>query len=140
MGSAEAAKLVEALDSESPTSVRLNPNKCRDGSDPLAKYGATPIGWSEHGFYLSERPSFTFESAFHAGAYYVQEASSQFISHLLAASDRSWMGATLLDCCARPGGKSTLYSSVVGAEGLVVASELNRSRARHWLIMCASGA
>ncbi len=129
MGSEEATALVGSLDGESPTSIRLNRFKQRKGSNPLSNYAPTPIGWSEDGYYLSERPSFTYESAFHAGAYYVQEASSQFLSHLLASSDKPWDGATILDCCAAPGGKSTLYSSVVGSEGLVVASELNRSRA-----------
>ncbi len=127
MGEQEAHALLESLDSTSPTSIRLNPAK--RGTEPLLSYSPQSIGWSEWGRYLSSRPSFTLDSAFHAGAYYVQEASSQFISHILSSSERSLNGATILDCCAAPGGKSTLYSSVVGREGLVVASEINRSRA-----------
>ncbi len=127
LGDEESKALIEALDGESPTSVRLNALK--SGGDSLVNYSPVQIGWSEWGRYLSERPLFTFESAFHAGAYYVQEASSQFISHILSSSERDLRGAMILDCCAAPGGKSTLYSSVVGSEGLVVASEINRSRA-----------
>ena len=36
------------------------------------------IPWTNSGYYLSQRPSFTFDPLFHAGCYYVQEASSMF--------------------------------------------------------------
>ncbi len=126
-GAELADALIASLDSDTPTSVRINDAKGGEGA--LESFESEKIGWSEQGRYLSERPAFIFESAFHGGAYYVQEASSQFISHILNSSDKSMRGATILDCCAAPGGKSTLYSSAVGVEGLVVASEINRSRA-----------
>ena len=118
----EATRLIASLDSESPTSIRLNPFKCEKPS------ALRPILWSRYGFYLESRPSFTLDSDFHAGAYYVQEASSQFVGHILSYSDVQ--GAKVLDLCAAPGGKSTLYSTLVGLEGLVVANEINRSRAQ----------
>ncbi len=121
LGSAQAQALVEALACERSTSIRLNPFKVK------APIDERPVGWSRYGFYLSERPSFTLDSDFHAGAYYVQEASSQFVGHIL--SQRNIEGLRVLDMCAAPGGKSTLYSTLVGLEGLVVANEINRSRA-----------
>ncbi len=124
MGGDECAKLCAALDSESPTSIRVNPYKMG------AKPNLEGIGWSRYGFYLDERPSFTHDSAFHAGAYYVQEASSQFVGHILATAGDELEGAKVLDTCAAPGGKTTLYSTLVGVEGLVVAGEVNRSRAQ----------
>ncbi|MFR9650597.1 MAG: rRNA cytosine-C5-methylase [Rikenellaceae bacterium] len=126
-GAELAESLIASLDGTTPTSVRVNRDK--EGARALDSFESEAIGWSIDGYYLSERPAFIFESAFHAGAYYVQEASSQFISHILNSSDKSMRGAMILDCCAAPGGKSTLYSSAVGREGLVVASEINRSRA-----------
>ena len=86
------------------------------------------IPWSAEGLYLAERPSFTCDPAFHAGAYYVQEASSQFVGHLLRGAGA--LGARILDLCAAPGGKTTLYASLVGPDGLVVANEIDRRRAR----------
>ncbi len=83
------------------------------------------VPWSEWGRYLKERPVFTLDPLFHAGAYYVQEASSQFVGHLL----RNVHPKRLLDMCAAPGGKTTIYSSLVGGDGLVVANEPVRSRA-----------
>ncbi len=125
MGEEQAAALFEALDGNSPTSIRYNPAKGEFGED-VEGVGGRRIGWSRYGYYLEERPQFTYDSAFHAGCYYVQEASSQFVGHILG--DIS--GKVLLDCCAAPGGKSTLYATLVGREGLVVASEINRGRAQ----------
>ncbi|WP_417016007.1 methyltransferase RsmF C-terminal domain-like protein [Alistipes sp.] len=85
------------------------------------------VPWCDAGWYLRERPSFTFDPDFHAGAYYVQEASSQFVGYLLRGMLPA--GARLLDLCAAPGGKTTLYASLVGCDGLVVANEIDRRRA-----------
>ena len=127
LGSAEAKALCQALGSEPSTSVRLNPYKMQ--SD---KWGGKPIEWSEYGYKLAARPSFTLDAAFHAGAYYVQEASSQFAGYILSqvcGGEDACRGLRVLDMCAAPGGKSTHYASLVGPEGLVVANEINRSRA-----------
>lgn len=120
LGATEGEALCRALDTPSPTAVRLHPQK----GAPIPS--EEPIPWSERGYYLPERPSFTLDPAFHAGAYYVQEASSQFVGRLLARE--SLRGARLLDLCAAPGGKSTLYATLVGREGLVVANEVDRRR------------
>ncbi len=90
--------------------------------------GAERVPWSRQGYYLPVRPQFTFDPAFHAGAYYVQEAGSQFIDRILAPYDLT--GWRVLDLCAAPGGKTTLYASLVGPEGLVVANEIDRRRAQ----------
>ena len=78
------------------------------------------------GRYLAERPQFTLDPLMHGGAYYVQEASSQFVAHILKDDDLD--GARVLDMCAAPGGKTTIYSSKVGRSGLVVANDINRGR------------
>ena len=124
LGAEEAEHLFEALDSVSPVAVRLNPAKCGDAgvwSDGDA------IAWSRNGRKLKERPSFTLDTAFHAGAYYVQEAASQFIDHIVAGEPLQ--GKRVLDMCSAPGGKTTIYSTAVGVDGLVVANEYVRSRA-----------
>ncbi len=121
LGAEEAERLCEALEGEQPTSVRLHPLR-----GALSGWSeAEPIPWSEAGRYLAARPSFTLDPAFHGGAYYVQEASSQFVGRLLPAD---CAGMRILDLCAAPGGKTTLYASRVGAAGLVVANEIDRKR------------
>jgi 16S rRNA C967 or C1407 C5-methylase (RsmB/RsmF family) len=86
------------------------------------------IPWCPHGYYLSERPSFTLDPSFHAGAYYVQEASSMFIWQALKETMGSDTHKKVLDLCAAPGGKSTLLASYF-TDGLVVANEVIKSRA-----------
>jgi NOL1/NOP2/fmu family ribosome biogenesis protein/precorrin-6B methylase 2 len=78
---------------------------------------------------LTERPVFTLDPAMHAGAYYVQEASSQFVEHIYRQAVGEAEGVKILDLCAAPGGKTTLYSTLAGPTGLVVANEVIRQRA-----------
>ncbi|MBO5961597.1 MAG: rRNA cytosine-C5-methylase [Alistipes sp.] len=124
LGVEEAERLFESLDSVSPVAVRLNPAKC--GDEGVWSDGEA-IAWSKNGRKLKERPSFTLDTAFHAGAYYVQEAASQFIDYIVSQEDLQ--GKRVLDMCSAPGGKTTIYSTAVGEDGLVVANEYVRSRA-----------
>ena len=121
LGDSSAEALFEALESSSPISVRLNPYKWHGG-----EYG-TAVPWCEWGRYLDTRPQFTTEIPFVAGAYYVQEAGSQFIAHILKTEGIE--GGKIIDMCAAPGGKTTLYSAIVGDRGLVLANEYVRNRA-----------
>lgn len=127
LGAEQAEQLCHALMTEPSTSVRLNPRKAFS-----PEWASERIAWSEHGYTLAERPSFTLDAAFHAGAYYVQEASSQFAGYIMASAlggKERCEGKRVLDMCAAPGGKSTHYASLVGEQGLVVANEINRQRA-----------
>lgn len=111
---------------EQITSIRLHPQKYANVLPDLLD-GKVP--WSYHGYYLKERPSFTLDPLFHAGAYYVQEASSMFLEHVLQASIKgSGKGLKILDLCAAPGGKSTLLASLY-PEALIVSNEVIKSRA-----------
>ncbi len=121
MGVEEGEALCRSLLEEVPTSIRLNPRK------PYAQPDGECVPWNRYGRYLEHRPSFTLDCGFNAGTYYVQEAGSQFVGHILAEYEIE--GARLLDMCAAPGGKTTLYSTLVGEDGLVVANEIVRNRA-----------
>lgn len=116
----EADSLFVALDTEPVVSIRLNPYK------PAELFDGETIGWSPNGRYLASRPQFTLDAPMHGGAYYVQEASSQFVGYLL--KDEELTNARVLDMCAAPGGKTTIYSTLVGRGGLVVANDINRGR------------
>ena len=93
-GADECNALCEALEAPATVSVRIHPKK---GRTPA---GATPIPWSQYGYYLPERPIFTTDPAFHAGAYYVQEPSSQFVGRLLDTVAGDSAHIRLLDLCA----------------------------------------
>lgn len=110
---------------EQITSIRLNPYK---KARPFTDINQESIPWCKHGYYLSARPSFTLDPVFHAGGYYVQEASSMFIWHALEQLiGKESQGKKVLDLCAAPGGKSTLLASYF-SDGLVVANEVIKSR------------
>lgn len=120
----EAARLCDTIGSSPPvTSVRFNPFKISE------KPEGRQVPWSRYGFILDERPQFTLDPAFHAGAYYVQEASSMFVEYVYRTLIGERQGIRLLDLCASPGGKTTLYSTVAGLDSLVVANEVIRPRA-----------
>jgi 16S rRNA C967 or C1407 C5-methylase (RsmB/RsmF family)/NOL1/NOP2/fmu family ribosome biogenesis protein len=109
--------------SDAPTSIRLNPFK------PSAIKKNEQVPWCADGFYLNTRPSFTFDPLFHAGCYYVQEASSMFIDHIFKNIRPNIDGAVkVLDLCAAPGGKSTLLNSAINTDDLLLANEIIKTR------------
>lgn len=135
LGPGRADRIVAALAAEPEVSVRVNPFKLslaalREHFGPLA---GEPVPWAaEEAFYLRERPSFTLDPLFHAGAYYVQEASSMYAGVLLdraltALGRRT--GLRVLDLCAAPGGKTTQLLSHLDDTSLLVANEVVPARA-----------
>ncbi len=117
------AAFVQSLDSPSPTSLRLNPNK---GTGKFKN--EEPVPWCAMGRYLKERPSFTFDPLFHAGTYYVQEASSMFIEQAWQQINPENRPVRVLDMCAAPGGKSTHLLSLMSADSYLVSNELIPNR------------
>ena len=114
------------------------------------------VPWCPEGYYLSGRPQFTFDPLFHAGCYYVQEAASMFITHIinwwkvergkrkentpateLALESNLFPLSTFhfppisaLDLCAAPGGKSTAMRTVLPEGSLLVSNEPIPTRAQ----------
>ncbi len=109
---------------EQVVSIRLNPAK--DYQLPTANYQLVP--WSSSGHYLPGRPSFTLDPLFHAGAYYVQEASSMFLEQALKQTVNLSQPLKILDLCAAPGGKSTLIQSLMSDASLLVSNEVIKAR------------
>lgn len=117
-----------ALDCQAPVSIRLNPAKA-GGMLPLGGLQDAMVPWCSGGYYLNERPNFTFDPMLHAGLYYVQEASSMFLDLVL----RQYLPegrVRMLDLCAAPGGKSTVARAVLPAGSLLVSNEPVRTRAQ----------
>jgi 16S rRNA C967 or C1407 C5-methylase (RsmB/RsmF family)/NOL1/NOP2/fmu family ribosome biogenesis protein len=117
---------------EQITSVRMNPLKLKDVSAfqiSNNQFQISPVPWSSHGYYLASRPSFTFDPLFHAGTYYVQEASSMFVEQALKQTIDLSKQINVLDLCAAPGGKSTLIQSLISDSSLLVSNEVIQSRA-----------
>ncbi len=116
--------LIAAHNHPAVTSVRLNPHK---HSTAFATNEKVP--WCAQGRYLNERPVFTLDPLYHAGAYYVQEASSMFLQQVLSSEVLNNRPLRVLDLCAAPGGKSTLVASWLQEDDLLVSNEVIRTRA-----------
>jgi NOL1/NOP2/sun family putative RNA methylase len=117
----EYSDFLNALESKSPTSIRIN-----DKIDLIPSN--EQVNWCKTGFYLNERPLFTADPLFHGGAYYVQEASSMFLHQVVKQHFSE--AKTVLDLCAAPGGKSTLLAQTLGEDCLLICNEIIHSRAQ----------
>ena len=95
MGEERLNRFLGAFEDEAPVSIRINPRKAAS-----ARVSGERVAWCEEGYYLEGRPQFTFDPLFHAGCYYVQEAASMFVTHVL----RQFVKApvAMLDLCAAP--------------------------------------
>lgn len=113
---------IDSLTQPTPVSIRINPSK---GNQVYSDQ----IPWSKYGYYLNERPVFTLDPLFHAGTYYVQEASSMFLEQALLQTIDVTKPLRVLDLSAAPGGKSTHAISLLHPESLLVCNEVIRSRA-----------
>lgn len=111
-----------ALELPAETSVRFNERKSKD---TLLR---NRVPWCDNGYYLDSRAQFTFDPLFHAGAYYVQDASSMILGHVVKKlCDKP---LKYLDLCAAPGGKSTSVINALPEGSLMVSNEIIGSRAQ----------
>ena len=114
-GEERYSRFVSALGEEPVTSVRVNNRK------PYACIEGEPVAWALEARYLSSRPLFTADPLFHAGCYYVQEASSMFLGQVVKQQVTAPVRA--LDLCAAPGGKSTHLLQALPAGSMLVSNE-----------------
>lgn len=128
LGDENYQKLYAALQQEPPVSIRLNRMKLTHNSPLSALHFPLSVPWTMEGFYLNERLTFTFDPLFHAGCYYVQEASSMFVEQVLRQFVEK--PVRMLDLCAAPGGKSTHARSLLPEGSLLVANEVIRNRSQ----------
>ena len=132
-------RYLRSFSEEPPVSIRFNPYKNietkEDSQFSILNTQCTPVPWCRNAIYLPSRPNFTLDPLLHAGAYYVQEASSMFLDHVvrqLSSPDFSisnFQFSTILDLCAAPGGKSTLLRAALPEEAWLYSNEPDRKRA-----------
>ncbi|MCS6789657.1 MAG: RsmB/NOP family class I SAM-dependent RNA methyltransferase [Bacteroidia bacterium] len=112
---AEFSAFLEVLQAPPATTIRLHPLK---GAFLFSESLRVP--WCEWGRILPERPAFEEEPFWHAGAYYVQEASGMSLEVFLPKK----RPLRIIDLSAAPGGKSTLILGALGMEGgLLIAND-----------------
>ena len=126
MGEELYAAFEKGMQEEAPVSIRLNPFKLNT-AQVCVKDRETDVPWCRNAMYLTSRPNFTFDPMLHAGLYYVQEAASMFVDHVLREVVKK--PVRMLDLCASPGGKSTCAYAALPAGSLLFSNEPIRQRA-----------
>lgn len=129
----ETDNFLHAMELPPAVSIRLNRRK-PGASFPEAK----PVKWCRCGYYLPQRPVFTLDPLLHAGAYYVQDASSMIYHEVVCrlsqrlqqeADCSTPLPLSLLDLCAAPGGKTTAMIDALPDGSSIVANEYVAKRA-----------
>lgn len=147
LGPERAGEVLYFIQNTAPSvAVRLNPFKMPSADMSADQAVCDALSWlpvdrarrtfSQWGSFLETRPEFYLDPLFHAGTYYVQEASSMYLERIFPImrqmrEDRPSGAFAVLDLCAAPGGKTThLLSMLRGIPGaFLVSNEIIRSRA-----------
>ena len=138
MGAERFERYLQSFEEDAPVSIRLNPLKTEVRGQRSEVRGkrlevrdGEPVAWCREGYYLKQRPNFTFDPLFHAGCYYVQEAASMFLDEVLRQQmvNGKLSNGTCLDLCAAPGGKSTLLRAALPEDCVLYSNEPVRNRA-----------
>ena len=144
MGEERFERYLQSFEEDAPVSIRLNPMKASPNPSKGREFqvlDGEQVPWCRHAYYLKQRPNFTMDPLFHAGCYYVQEASSMFLDEVLRQTSpipsqggephSSPLGrlGEALDMCAAPGGKSTLLRSALPKDCVLYSNEPIRNRA-----------
>ena len=141
LGEEQAEDLFRGLQQPPTVAVRFNSRK----TDHLTFSPELndSVLWCPNAYYLSERKAFTFDPLFHAGAYYVQDASSMYLAEVVRrylrdnktnriyGTNKTYDSSIVaLDLCAAPGGKSTLLASLLPEGSTLISNEPIRKRAQ----------
>ena len=119
----EADSFFASIQQPSPISIRLHPQKGKC-LFPLAE----KVAWCDNGYFLQTRPAFQLDPHWHAGAYYVQEASSMILDDVIRQLNLDDNPRIWLDLCAAPGGKTGILAKHRGPADVLVANEVVPSR------------
>lgn len=128
-----ADRFFAAMQRPPEISIKINRRKLTDVSE-LGYGELSPVPWCPSGFYLEERPRFTLNPLLHAGAFYVQDASSMIyetvVERIVPMAFDTGQAPAVADLCAAPGGKTTSMINALPDSAFVLANEFTRSRVK----------
>lgn len=84
------------------------------------------VPYTKNSFYIEEELKAGKDPLHHAGSYYVQEPSAMIVTNSVTIPKKS----IVLDVCASPGGKSVGILNQLQETGILIANEINPTRAK----------
>ena len=136
LGREETEKLLEIDNTPAPVIARVNTLRA-DAAEVMESLSEEDVEASPHPFLpdaliLSRTGSIDALKAYQAGLFTVQDSASQLCALALDPA----AGASVLDVCAAPGGKSFACAALMHGRGRIVACDLHAQRA----VLIAQGA
>ena len=118
---------LKSFEQEKVSALRINTSKIsvRDFLK-INPFHLTPVPWTDDGFYYEEEDRPAKHPYYHAGLYYLQEASAMYPAQALPVEE----GDIVLDCCAAPGGKSSKLANKLNGSGFLISNDISQSRAQ----------
>ncbi len=120
----DSDKFIEAHELNPSISIRLNSKK--NQSEEIVEY--TNVPWLNEGKYITNKARFSLDPLWHAGSYYVQEASSMIVGCIIKQLIPKEKIINALDFCAAPGGKTTCIADNINKNSFLVSNEVNAKR------------
>ena len=114
---------------ENPPVKGLRVNTLKISVEEFLQNAPFPLGeqteWEWTGLYHTQEKAGAFIEHF-AGLYYLQEPSAMSVGELTDECKKE----RVLDLCAAPGGKTTLVAAQMAGDGILIANEIDRARAK----------
>lgn len=118
---------LNSFNNKSINSLRINTNKISVKDFlKISPFHLKPIPWSEDGFYFDENDFPSKHPYYHAGLYYIQEASAMLPGEVLPVNEDD----IILDACGAPGGKSLKILNKLNNTGILFSNDISVSRAQ----------
>ncbi len=129
-GIADAERLMAANNEAAPNVIRINLARGSRAEivEKLEKDGfeIATNGRAPETIVLNGAPQFE-SAAYREGLFHAQSEASQLVARMLAPRAT----ATVVDCAAAPGGKTTHLAEIVGERGRVIAVDMNEGGLRN---------
>ena len=107
--------------------LRLNTSRMDPGDfERLIPFPVTRIPWIKDGYFYSEKEKPSRHPFYQAGLYYLTDPGAMTVISRLDIRP----GHRVLDLCAAPGGKSVAAANALAGQGLLLANDISRSRAK----------
>lgn len=121
----EYEDFANALSQKQVKALYFNPNK--QNLEPLIKeFELRKHHFVKNGYYFDHELYPLGKHPYHdCGLYYIQEPSAMIVASLLDIQPNDY----ILDMCAAPGGKTCYVASQLQQSGLVIANDINTTRA-----------